>query len=355
MDLNSNDPYDTTNCKIAVTNSEQRQFLSKTKAAATLNLAIKGNARIYIKGLTASPFKMWDAICTQYDRADFIADYHDILEEWNKATFNAHQRIPRAWFNILDEINEKLRTAGNKKTTVDVFSYILAGIDKSKQCDNVHRDFTKFKPAEMTEVKLTELKEAVINEYLRKKKTPEDDIDVDELLSIQTDIPYFDGICHKCKKHGHRIKDCPLWKIEDPDGVMKHASPKKKRNNQVCGYCGKKGHHEKVCRKKKADLKGDDLLTLEMKDFQWCHSCSGEDHVKSVCSAKPASSLNPKANPFVPHASKPTSKKDHDNDINSATVPDRTELHTFEPTTLNLNLLVTLTISLQILEPLLTL
>ena len=158
-DLNSNDPYDTTNCKIAVTDSEQRQFLSKTKAAATLNLAIKGNARIYIKGLTASPFKMWDAICTQYDRADFIADYHDILEEWNKATFNAHQRIPRAWFNTLDEINEKLRTAGNKKTTVDVFSYILAGIDKSKRYDNVHCDFTKFKPAEMTEAKLTKMKD----------------------------------------------------------------------------------------------------------------------------------------------------------------------------------------------------
>ena len=213
IDLDTNDPFDTTNCKVEVSKTQERLYLTKSKAAACINNSVRGDARVFIDSLIESPYQMWIALRKQYDRADFVADYYSLVREFDQATFTASNRNPQQWFNTLNKINDRLGRAGNKKSDIDMFTTLLQGI-KCKRYDIVHNQFSKVAPGQINAAKLEELKDAIEAEYQRNSSIPEDDFNVNELLSIHTDIPYFNGKCHKCKQHGHRAKHCPLWKLE---------------------------------------------------------------------------------------------------------------------------------------------
>ena len=128
IDLDPKDAFDTTNCKTAVTKSQERLYLSKKKAGACINNSVRGDARVFIDSLVESPYQMWIALRKQYDRADFVTDYYTLVQEFDKATFTASNRNPQQWFNTLNKINERLGRAGNKKSNIDMYTTLLQGI-----------------------------------------------------------------------------------------------------------------------------------------------------------------------------------------------------------------------------------
>ena len=65
-------------------------------------------------------------------------------------------------------------------------------------------------------------------------------------------VKQFKGYCRECGEYGHKKANCPKLKKNDRNHKSYKKSTKKNcAKNLTCHYCGKKGHIERDCFKKK--------------------------------------------------------------------------------------------------------
>ena len=67
-------------------------------------------------------------------------------------------------------------------------------------------------------------------------------------------VKQFKGYCRECGEYGHKKANCPKLRKNDKNQRNKKKNPKKNyAKNLTFYYCGKKGHIERDCFKKKRD------------------------------------------------------------------------------------------------------
>ena len=78
----------------------------------------------------------------------------------------------------------------------------------------------------------------------------------------------FKGYCRECGEYGHKKINCPKLKRNKKNYKNNKKHPKKNfAKNLTCFYCGKKGHIERDCFKRKRDA-GQGIVTPVTKNVE---------------------------------------------------------------------------------------
>jgi len=122
---------------------------------------------------------------------------------------------------VFEDLVRQLKTAGAKLTEGDIISQLFVSLPDT--FDSVVTALENISESELT---LSQVKQRLLAEE-RKKVTREDKVDDGLKLTAfnMSKVKAFKGTCHRCKKKGHKKKDC---RVRLPSGGANSAT------NSIC-------------------------------------------------------------------------------------------------------------------------
>ena len=254
------------------------------KAKALLTASLTSDAFAVIDDVTLTTAKeMWEALLSEYEPND-QEDLEDLEQQWSTAEFGDENENPKKLFVKLERIRHRMTLVSGEKGYSDValITHIM------KKTPPIYDALETNLRGQMSSLGLKEVKKRYELEWKAKaKSTSKSDkgvFNLNKKPGNPNKKPWkkFKGNCRHCGKQGHKEKDC--FKKKNGEPKVNTAEPGKKVVK--CYRCQKEGHIARNCPQKESV----DTLFVGNVNFetlgtnQWCFTGLAADLAKTKVS-----------------------------------------------------------------------
>ena len=192
----------------------------------------------------------WKNLLTRYEPKQY-GTLLDLKKEFMTKTLQECENNPDTLYLELEKIRQRIACVCKEK--IDDKEMIVQIINQMPNAYENKVDYIKHKIDDGNDITLIEVLGHLRDKYLALKKENK----IDSTTSNNTKAliaKQFKGYCRECGEYGHKRANCPKLKRNDKFQKNDKKNTKKKiTKNVTCFYCGKKGHVERDCFKRKRD------------------------------------------------------------------------------------------------------
>ena len=244
----------------ALTDNEKNEYAMKVKAWAFLIMHLTGTPFSIVNEHKSDTYKGMKTLNKKYEvsQQDVTESLKEVTTQWQQNVLTCSMD-PDDYFTRITTLNEKFKTIKReyKKDDDLLVAHILANLpDEYREFRlqmAVHENLTlKNLKKYMRSYWFNELggREILREDTEENEKKPKSELALNTEESTGT---RFNGKCNYCGKRGHKEKDC--FKKKKDNGNLYGESGRFAKFNGKCNYCGKKGHKEANCWEKYPDKK----------------------------------------------------------------------------------------------------
>ena len=208
----------------------------------------------------------WKNLLTRYEPKQY-GTYLDLKKEFMNKTLQECENNPDTLFLELEKIRQRIACVCKEK--IDDKEMIAQILNQMPNAYENKVDYIKREIDNEKDITLIEVLGHLRDKFLTLKKENK----IDSTTSNNTKAliaKQFKGYCRECGEYGHKRANCP--KLKNNDRYQKNGNDRYQKNdndrslkndkkndkkrftkNVTCFYCGKKGHVERDCFKRKRD------------------------------------------------------------------------------------------------------